>query len=169
MEVHGACAMLVIFSQPFNPFFLPATLPSALKVSASGIFFESGYSAHANLLLVLRPFASRPSTVPPRHMSLSVLPACVHGRCDVRPVTHHVPPLPVPALRRPHLRSYLGHLASGVCIVCIPVTHPDFLVCISPVPFSVLSSTCAAVSLKPTSVRRKHAQRRLTMFLCCRL
>ena len=70
----------------------------ALNVSASGIFFERGYSAHANPLLVLRPFASRPSTVPPRHMLLSVLLAYSNQCCDVCTVTHHIPPLPVPAL-----------------------------------------------------------------------
>ena len=60
------------------------------------------------------------------------------------------------------------------CIGCLHRLHfcdppPDSLMCISHVHAPVLSSTCAALSLKPTSVRRKHAQRRPTMFLCCRL
>jgi len=168
MEVHGACAMLVIFSQPFNPFFLPAALPSALKVSASGIFFERGYSAHANPLLVLRPFASRPSTVPPHVavgppcLSQSMLrsvpcnPSCPTTTCACTLTTTPSIPLVFPCIVRLYRQ-----------LPCDPAS--SFLICISPVYAPVPSSTCAALPLKPTSVRRKYAQRRPTMILFCRL
>jgi len=53
------------------------------------------------------------------------------------------------------------------CIVCLRRPPPDFLICISHIHAPVPSSICAALSLKPTSVWRKHAQRRPTMFLFC--
>ena len=64
MEVHGACAMLVISSQPFNPVFLPATLASArlkcrragFSLSAAAVPAPDSYSYCVPSLLVHVPY-----------------------------------------------------------------------------------------------------------------